>query len=69
MDEDLLHEFINPPEAGIDFDRTWNGAYTLVRCEVCNCLILRQRAEKCRQVGGGYEKDLVPRLGRQLIGT
>ena len=31
MDENLLHELINSPEVGVDFDRTWNGVYTLIR--------------------------------------
>ena len=55
-DEDLLNELINSPEAGIDFDTTWNGAYAMKRCGGCNGLLLGHRAEKRRKTGGAYEE-------------
>ena len=63
-DEDLLHKLINSPEAGIDFDRTWNGVYTLIRCGGCNGPMLGRRAEKCRKIGGGCEEVLVVKFER-----
>ena len=68
MDEDLLNDLFNSPEAGIDFDRTWNSAYTLIRCGGCNSPLLRHRAEKCKKTGGGYEEDLVKRFETEIRG-
>ena len=35
-DADIVNNLIKTPEDVVDFDRTWNGAYTIVRCGDCN---------------------------------
>ena len=57
---DIVNDLIKTPEDVVDFDRTWNGAYTFVKCGECNGPMLGYRAEKCRKLGGGY--DVVKRF-------
>ena len=63
-----MHELIYSPEAGIDFDITWNGTNTFIRCGGCNGPLLGHRVEKCRKTGGGYEEYLVKRFEMEIRG-
>ena len=58
-DEDIIHELTKTPEYVVDFDRTWNGTYSFVRCGECNGPMLGHRAEKCRNHGDGYDETVV----------
>ena len=35
-DADIIKELTNAADTVVDFDRTWNGKYELVRCAECN---------------------------------
>ena len=50
-DDDIVDELIKTPEVVVDFDRTWNGTYSFVRCGECIGPMLEHRAEKCRKNG------------------
>ena len=65
-DEDLINKLMKTRESSINFDRTWNDKYHLIRCGGCIGPILGHRAEKCRKVGGGYEEALVLRFEREV---
>ena len=58
-DDNIINELMNTPEVVVDFDRTWNGTYSFVRCGECNGPMLGHRAEKCRKNGDGYEETVV----------
>ena len=58
-DEDIMHELTKTPEYVVDFDRTWNGTYSFVRCREFNGPMLGRRAEKCRKNGDCYDETLV----------
>ena len=45
-------------EAVVDFDMTWNGTYSFVRCGECNGPMMGHRAEKCGKSRDGYEEKV-----------
>ena len=51
--DNMINQLMKTPEDVVDFDRTWNGTYSFVRCEECNGLMLGHRAENCRKLGDG----------------
>ena len=57
-DEDIIDELMKTLEAILDFERTWNGKYELVRCGECNRPMLGHRAKKCRK-NDGYDGAVV----------
>ena len=56
-DDNIVDELIKTLEKVVDFDRTWNKKYDLVRCGECNGPMLGHRAEKCRK-NDGYEETI-----------
>ena len=65
-DDDIIDKLMKTPEVVVDFDRTWNGTYSFVRCGECNGPMLGHRAEKCRKNGDGYEETVVRRYEMQM---
>ena len=66
---DNVNDLIKMPEDVVDFDRTWNGTYSFVRCGECNGPMLGHRAEKCRKLGGGYDETVVKKYETQMRST
>ena len=62
IDEDIINKLMKTPEDVIDFDRTWNGSCSFVRCGECNGPMLGHRAEKCRKLGDSYDENVVKKF-------
>ena len=68
-DADIVNNLIKMLEDVVDFDSTWNGTYSFVRCGECNGLMLGHRAEKCRKLGGGYDEIVVKKFETNFRGA
>ena len=68
-DANIVNYLIKMLEDVVDFDRTWNGTYSFVRCGECNGPMLGHRAEKCRKLGGGYDEIVLKKFETNLKGA
>ena len=67
LEDEIRHKLINAQEHRIDYDRTWNGKFTLNHCGDFNGQILGHRSEKCIHAGEVCDKELVERFGRGIM--